>query len=112
MPAIMNATHAGDASLPSIFGLDEIDRAVPSNEIVARSKAPNPHDPDPRHALERDFPRVMSAIMGLWGTEMCAEYLRSLVMMQPGEKRQGFPMELIEDLLLLDRCNSALLYHG
>jgi hypothetical protein len=110
MPATMNAAPASESALPRIFDLDEIERLIPSNEIVVRP-APATHrfDPDPRHPLERDFPRVTQCIVGLWGTDMCAEYLRSLVMMKPGEKRQGFPMELIEDLLLLDRCNSALL---
>jgi hypothetical protein len=110
MPAISNALPAGDSSLPAIFDLDEIDRVVPCNEVVHQSQAPKPFDPDPRHSLERDFPRVMKAIAGLWGSAMCAEYLRSLIMMNVGEKRQGFPMEVIEDLLLLDRCNSELLY--
>lgn len=110
MPAMSNATPAGESALPTIFDPDGIDRAVPSNEVVVKSQAPRPFDPDPRHPLERDFPRVMSAIMGLWGSAMCTEYLHSLIMMKVGEKRQGFPMEVIEDLLLLDRCNSVLLH--
>ena len=109
MPATSSAKPAGESALPTIFDFEEIDRAVPNNEIVPTSQAPRPFDPDPRHPLERDFPRVMTAIMALWGSAMCAEYLRSLIMMNAGEKRQGFPMEVIEDLLLLDRCNSALL---
>lgn len=105
----MNAVPLTDTGLPTLFDADEIERMIPGNEIVVRREAPKPVDADPRHPLERDFPRVMACIIALWGTQMCAEYLRSLVMMQPGEKRQGFPMPLIEDLLLLDRCNSTLL---
>lgn len=106
----MPNTAKSDTALPTIFDLDGIDRAVPNNEIVSRSQAPRPFDPDPRHPLERDFPRVMTAIVGLWGSSLCAEYLRSLIMMKVGETRQGFPLEVIEDLLLLDRCNSTLLH--
>lgn len=105
----MNAMPANDTALPTLFGSDEIERLTPGNEIVS-SKAPaRPVDVDPRHPLERDFPHVMICIMGYWGTEMCAEYIQSLVMMKAGEKRQGFPMNLVEDLLLLDRCNGELL---
>jgi len=106
----MNLSTASDAALPTIFDLDEIERRTPDNEVVRRHNTGRlPFDPDPRHPLERDFPRVLNCIVGLWGTDMCAEYLRSLVMMQPGEQRQGFPMSLVEDLILLDRCNSSLL---
>jgi hypothetical protein len=98
-----------ETALPTLFDADEIERSIPNNEILRPHAAHGATDPDPRHPLERDFPRVMKGIVTLWGTDMCAEYLRSLVMMKPGEKRQGFPMHLVEDLLLLDRCNSELL---
>jgi hypothetical protein len=37
---------------------------------------------------------------------MCTEYIQSLVMMDRGETRQGFPVDLIDDLLLLDYCHA------
>lgn len=106
----MQQTTVIESSFPNIFGLDEIERLTPDNEIVRHpARRPQAFDPDPRHPLERDFSRVLHSIVVLWGTEMCTDYIRSLVMMKPGEKRQGFPMELLEDLLMLDGCNTRLM---
>jgi hypothetical protein len=94
-----------DSPFPQLFGLDEIERAIPHDPTVDLPVAqPVAFDPDPRHPLERRFPHVVDRITGLWGTPMCAEYIQSLVIMDRDEARQGFPIDLIDDLLLLDYC--------
>jgi len=94
-----------DSPFPELFGLDEIERAIPHDPTVDRPLSRTvAFDPDPRHPLERRFPHVVDRIVGLWGTPMCAEYIQSLVMMDRGEARQGFPVDLVDDLLMLDYC--------
>jgi hypothetical protein len=96
-----------ESPFPQLFGLDEIERAIPHDPTIDLPVAkPVPFDPDPRHPLERRFPHVVDRITGLWGTPMCTEYIQSLVMMDRGETRQGFPVDLIDDLLLLDYCHA------
>ncbi|MBC7779030.1 MAG: hypothetical protein H7125_02895 [Proteobacteria bacterium] len=96
-----------DAPFPTLFNLDQIERSIPYDPTVDTPVAkPVPIDPDPRHALERQFPHVLARIIGLWGSPMCCEYLQSLMVMDRGEVRQGFPIELIEDLIMLDYCHN------
>ena len=96
-----------ESPFPQLFGLDEIERAIPYDPTIDLPipKAA-PFDPDPRHPLERRFPHIVDRITGLWGSPMCTEYIQSLVMMDRGDARQGFPIDLIEDLLMLDYCHA------
>jgi hypothetical protein len=95
-----------ESEFPKLFSFDQIDEAIPHDPTVDRAEPPRPVvDPDERHPLERQFPHVVDRIVGLWNTPMCDEYLQSLLLMGPGEFRQGFPPDMIEDLLLLDYCH-------
>jgi hypothetical protein len=110
MSSASAATQMSESPFPQLFGLEEIERAIPHDPTIDLPiPVQPPVDPDPRHPLDRRFPHVVDRITGLWGTTMCAEYLQSLVMMDCGEARQGFPVDLIEDLLMLDYCNAVRL---
>ncbi len=102
------ATVDDSSPFPQLFGFDEIERAIPHDPTVDLPLPVQPPvDPDPRHAMERRFPHIVDRIMLLWGTPMCGDYIRSLVIMDRNESRQGFPVDLIEDLLMLDYCHSV-----
>lgn len=52
-------------------------------------------------ALEQKFPRIALRLVELWESMACGAYLRSLLMDERGG-RQGFPLDVMEDLILLD----------
>jgi len=97
-----------EAPLPTLFDPDEIDGRIPFDPTVDELPRPSPLvDPDPRHMLERRFPHVVSRIVLLWNRRECGEYLRSLLVTEQGESRQGFPLDLVDDLLMLDAVHGA-----
>jgi hypothetical protein len=51
--------------------------------------------------LEQQFPRIAFRLVELWENVACGDYLRSLLMDDRGG-RQGFPPEVVEELILLD----------
>lgn len=51
--------------------------------------------------LEQQFPRIVMRLVELWHHASCSEYLRSLLIDERGD-RQGFPPEVINDLIMLD----------
>lgn len=52
-------------------------------------------------ALEQQFPRIAFRLVELWENVACGDYLRSLLMDDRGD-RQGFPPDVMNDLILLD----------
>lgn len=97
-----------EAPLPQLFDPDEIDRRIPFDPTVDEPPRDAPKiDPDPRHTLERQFPHIVNQVVMLWNRRECADYLRSLLVTEQGESRKGFPLELIDDLLLLDAIHGA-----
>jgi hypothetical protein len=48
-----------------------------------------------------DYAHVTRRITATWGTPACAEYLRSLIHNTRHGERGGFPLEVIEEILLL-----------
>jgi len=95
-----------DSPFPKLFDADRIDRSIPYDPTVDTVLVNPPVvDPDERHPLERRYPRIVDRLVGLWGSPVCGEYLQSLILMDRGDLRQGFPPELIEDLMLLDYCH-------
>lgn len=55
-------------------------------------------------ALER-FPNVLNKISGLWGTRDLDKLIDELIMDSREGSRQGFPVEVAEELLLLGGVN-------
>lgn len=52
-------------------------------------------------ALEQQFPRIAMRLVELWHNQTCGDYLRTLLMDERGD-RQGFPPDVMNDLILLD----------
>jgi hypothetical protein len=97
-----------ESPLPQLFDADEIDRRIPFDPTVDEPPRAAPvSDPDPRHVLERQFPHVVERLVLLWNRRECGDYLRSLLVTEQGESRRGFPLALIEDLLMLDAVHGA-----
>lgn len=69
--------------------------------------APEPSDGLPESTIEQRFPRVADKLKVVWPSEACALYLASLLV-NTRETRQGFPKEVVEDLLMLHAINDML----
>lgn len=55
-----------------------------------------------------DYPHILHRITGLWGTQEAIDYLHSLTRDDRGGQRTGFPLEIVEEIVLLLR----VLEHG
>src|SRR5258705_437120 len=66
-----------------------------------------PSDGRPESTIEQDFPRIAEKLVLVWPSEACAIYLTNLIVTKR-ETRQGFPPEVIEDLLMLHSMNDML----
>lgn len=51
-------------------------------------------------ALEKDFPRILTAIQNMWGYPELNAYLRKLTLDNRGD-REGFPKEVWEEIFTL-----------
>jgi hypothetical protein len=65
-------------------------------------------DGRPESRIEQQFPHVAKKLTVLWPSEACEVYLRSLLVMDR-ETREGFPPEVVEDLLMLYSMNEMRL---
>jgi hypothetical protein len=107
--------------LPKLFSDDEFERL-----LKARQKAPLEHDrldnPGvrpldqmsdglPESSIEQQFPHVAQKLIVLWPSEACALYINDLIVNRR-DARQGFPKDVIEDLLMLHSINDMRLRAG
>ncbi len=60
------------------------------------------HSPAMQSALELHYSRIANSLTELWGKPGCEPYLLSLVFDERGG-RQGFPIEVADELLFLFR---------
>ena len=67
-----------------------------------------PGDGLPESSIEQHFPRIVEKLILVWPSEACAAYLTSLIV-NKREARQGFPPEVIDDLLMLHSMNDIIL---
>ncbi len=58
-------------------------------------------------ALERSYPRICEGIIRLWHKKEAQSYLDSLIVEERYD-RQGFPQEVIEELMFLSDLNWLL----
>ena len=65
----------------------------------------------PESTLEQRFPHIAKRLTAIWRSEECTEYLNHLVVSER-ETRVGFPMEVVEDLMLLHSINEMVRYRG
>lgn len=56
------------------------------------------------HALERDYPRILERIVGLWGSDAADAYFGELAVAD-SENRQGFPPEVAKEILKLSMAH-------
>ena len=55
---------------------------------------------DPRSAIEIQFPRIVEQLVAKWNQYNCEQFLNGLMIDERGD-RQGFPVNVIDDLLML-----------
>lgn len=110
------------SELPQIFSLDEIDRVMaergnaprPENDRLDNAgirPPPKPTDGLPESSIEQQFPHIAQKLTVVWPSEACALYINDLVVNRR-DTRQGFPQEIIDDLLMLHAINDMLVSVG
>ena len=104
--------------LPKIISDDEFAtlleerkrRARPEHDRWDNSGIRARHEPGdglPASSIEQDFPRIAEKLAVAWPSEACAMYITSLIV-NKREARQGFPKDVVEDLLMLHAINDML----
>ena len=110
------------SELPKILSDEEFDKLLKVREEVPRPEhdcwdnsgirppAP-PSDGLPESCIEQQFPHIAKKLTLAWPSDACALYIADLVV-NTREARQGFPQEVLEDLLMLHEINDMLLRVG
>ncbi len=106
--------------LPKLFSDEEFNeqrrlrerRELADRRIEERRVAPvqQPMRTDglPQSTIEQRFPHIAKKLTALWRSEACTVYLSGLTVAdRPG--RQGFPLEVMEDLMMLYEINDMLI---
>jgi len=73
-----------------------------------RAPTSRPSDGLPESTIEQFFPQIARKLVMVWPSEACAAYLTSLIVTER-ETRQGFPPDVIDDLLMLHSINDIIL---
>jgi len=105
------------SDLPKIFSDDEFD-AAKQQQLDKRMRhdrwdpsgaraIPLPTDGKAECTLEQSFPHIGRKLISLWGTDVCGLYLKTLIV-SDRETRKGFPLDVIEDLLMLHVINEMV----
>ena len=106
--------------LPEIISDDEFDALLKQREQFDRPehdrwdnagiRAPQkPTDGLPESSVEQKFPRIAQKLTLVWRSEACALFIKDLVVNSDRDSRQGFPVEIIEDLMMLYEINETLM---
>lgn len=114
---------AQEPDLPQLFSDDEFDQAQKAREKLHRAEndrwdnagarpPPKPTDGLPECTIEQRFPRIAKKLTVIWPSEACATLIKDLIVNVDRDTRQGFPVEVIEDLLMLAEINEMLLRKG
>ena len=107
--------------LPKLFSDDEFrarlesreQHRVPDRPIAERREEPvqlglRRSDGRPESTLERQFPLIAQKLTAMWRSEACALFLGNLIINDRPD-RQGFPYDVLEDLIMLNELNSTLI---
>jgi hypothetical protein len=112
--------------LPQIISDEEFSRLMEEREKAQRALRPEndrwdnagvisrgfqPSDGLPESTIEQNFPRIAAKLLVLWPSEACAMYLTS-ILVNTREARQGFPPQVVEDLMMLHAMNDMILRSG
>jgi hypothetical protein len=119
---IENGVRGVGAELPQIFSDEEFDRHLKARTALPRgdherwdNAAARPlkqrGDGLPESCIEQQFPHIALKLSLVWPSDACAMYIADLVVNRR-EERQGFPKEVLEDLLMLHAINDMLLRAG
>jgi hypothetical protein len=105
------------SDLPKIFSDDEFDAAKKQQSEKGKQhdrwdpsssrEPPPPTDGKPECTLEQSFPHISRKLISLWGTDVCGLYMKSLIV-SDRETRKGFPLDIVEDLLMLYVINEMV----
>jgi hypothetical protein len=104
-----------------IFSDDEFERLLQERHKAERALSTDqagwdrsgrvpPHRPGdglPESTIEQHFPQIAKQLILVWPSEACAVYLNNLIVTR--RPRQGFPPEVLDDLLMLHSMNDMLL---
>jgi hypothetical protein len=112
-------TDSDSTEFPAILSDEEFEALRTQREQVARGRlqstdmadTPTPpaqSDGRPESTIEQRFPHVAKMLVAMWPSAAFALYVKRMVFADR-ETRAGFPQDVIEDLLLLDALNDALL---
>lgn len=106
--------------LPKLFSDDEFNeqklvrerRELADRRVQERRAQPVPAlkntDGLPQSTIEQKFPHIAKKLTSLWRSEACAVYISGLTVAdRPG--RQGFPLDVMEDLMMLYEINDMLI---
>ena len=106
--------------LPKLFSDEEFNeqrllrerRELADRRTEERRVAPVPArrrtDGLPESTIEQRFPHIARKLTELWRSEACTAYLSGLTVAdRPG--RQGFPLEVMENLMMLYEINDMLM---
>lgn len=118
---LLRQPHAGQAvsdELPKLFSDEELgvlrrQRAKAdnsANDIRGEGKIRPEHLPTdglPESLLEQKFPHIAQKLSLLWGSDACAHYIGNLAIIDRGD-RHGFPVDVLEDLMMLSEINAML----
>ena len=106
--------------LPNLFSDNEFNAQLESREqcqVPNRSVAERREEPMqklrltdglPESTMEQKFPHIAKKLTLAWRSEACALFLGNLIINDRPD-RQGFPYDVLEDLLMLNELNSALI---
>lgn len=87
----------------------QLDRTAHDHWDNAGVRPPQkPTDGLPESTLEQQFPHIAQKLCAVWPSEACALLINNLVVNSNRDSRQGFPEEIIEDLLMLAAINEML----
>jgi hypothetical protein len=77
-------------------------------KIYDSKKKPEPFDPSYACNLEKRFPRLVDKITLMWGAKDFPIFLSNLIIDDRGN-RQGFPLEVIEEMMFLQEIHDIRL---
>ena len=107
------------SELPQIFSDEEFDNVLKARGESPRADherwdnagvrpPPPPSDGLPESCIEQQFPHIATKLTVVWPSEACSMYISDLIVNRR-EARQGFPKEVLEDLLFLHEINDMLI---
>ena len=79
----------------------------PAKDVPASDKALRNEHIHTRPSLERNYPRVLEAVLAMWGHRELNTYFNKLTMDDRGG-REGFPPEVWDEIYMLQRLHQEI----